>query len=208
MTKYDVHNLFGFLEAKATNKALLNATGKRPFVLSRSTYVSSGRYTSHWTEDKCKMGGFGLLNSSHFELWTIRSSDDWSRYMWILRLGDTNEELCRRWIQKTDKKALNLNTSTRTRPHYVSSFTLALCSGKSNYETSFTKQITRVRIQSGKSSTFGIQWLHQSNTGRDSCLNREFYCNQHVHHHLQSQKTNFYFLTNCCYKLHRACLLN
>ncbi|PQM43000.1 alpha-glucosidase-like [Prunus yedoensis var. nudiflora] len=37
-------------------------------------------------------------------------------------LGDTNEELCRRWIQKIDKQAFNLNTYTRTRPHYVGAF--------------------------------------------------------------------------------------
>ena len=45
---YDVHSLYGHFEAIATQKATHLATQKRSFVLSRSTYIGSGRYAGHW----------------------------------------------------------------------------------------------------------------------------------------------------------------
>lgn len=46
------HNVYGFLDAKATHEALLEARpDERPFVLSRSNYIGGQRYAAAWTGD-------------------------------------------------------------------------------------------------------------------------------------------------------------
>lgn len=49
---YDVHNLYGWSETEPTQAGVHAATGKRGFVVSRSTYPSSGRYGAHWLGDQ------------------------------------------------------------------------------------------------------------------------------------------------------------
>ena len=50
--QYDVHNLHGTMEAKATAVAMEKIRdGKRSFVLSRSSFPGHGNHAAHWTGD-------------------------------------------------------------------------------------------------------------------------------------------------------------
>ena len=49
LTELDLHNLFGHLMSRATHLAVRKLRpGKRPFLISRSTFAGSGRWTGHW----------------------------------------------------------------------------------------------------------------------------------------------------------------
>ncbi|KAL3875852.1 hypothetical protein ACJMK2_033763 [Sinanodonta woodiana] len=96
--QYDVHNLYGLLESKVTAQALIETRGRRPFVISRSTYASQGRYGGHWTGDNDSSfydmykSIAAILNMNLFGIPLVGADICGFRH-------DTTAQLCQRWHQ-------------------------------------------------------------------------------------------------------------
>ena len=98
VTHYNAHNLYGISEQIATNAAMTAIRNKRPFVLSRSSFLSTGTHSAKWTGDNAAT--WDDLKSS------IISVMDFNLFG-VPMIGadicgfneNTNEELCARWIE-------------------------------------------------------------------------------------------------------------
>ncbi|KIM86518.1 glycoside hydrolase family 31 protein [Piloderma croceum F 1598] len=97
----DVHNLWGMMEEKATHKAIQEVLpGKRPFLISRSTFPGSGNWTGHWASlgdnfSQWRYMYFSIQGILQFQLFQIPFvGGDTCGFN-----GNTDEELCNRWMQ-------------------------------------------------------------------------------------------------------------
>ncbi|CAH0584053.1 unnamed protein product [Chrysodeixis includens] len=94
----DVHNLYSITEAVATYFSLAEIRGKRPFIITRSSFVGTGKYSGHWSGDissdwhDMKMTIPELLSFSLFGI-PMMGADICGFN------GDTTVELCKRWMQ-------------------------------------------------------------------------------------------------------------
>ncbi|XP_075905811.1 sucrase-isomaltase, intestinal [Nelusetta ayraudi] len=95
---YDVHSLYGWSHSKPTYDALLQATGKRGIVVTRSTYPSSGKWVGHWLGDNYSSWDQlfkSIIGMMEFSLFGIS-------YTGADICGFFNQaeyEMCLRWMQ-------------------------------------------------------------------------------------------------------------
>jgi alpha-glucosidase len=97
--EYDVHNLFGHEILKATYAGLSAISpGTRPFIIGRSTFPGSGVYAGHWGGDNASKWYymfFSIPQALSFSLFGIPMFGvDTCGFD-----GNTDEELCNRWMQ-------------------------------------------------------------------------------------------------------------
>ena len=95
---YDTHSMYGWSETEPTLRGAREATSKRSLVLSRSTFVGSGRWTAHWLGDNWSewdnlhFSIIGMLQFNQFGVPLVGA--DICGF-----IGNSTEELCARWQQ-------------------------------------------------------------------------------------------------------------
>ena len=96
-TEYYFHSLYGFYMTRAVNK-YFKKVGKRPFIISRSTYPGTGRYGSHWLGDnysKKEYMEYSIAGIYNFQMFGIPLvGPDVCGFT-----GNANILLCKRWMQ-------------------------------------------------------------------------------------------------------------
>ncbi|CAJ0930944.1 unnamed protein product, partial [Mesorhabditis belari] len=117
---YNTKNLYGWSEARSTYAALKSATGKRGAVISRSTFISSGRYSGHWLGDNTarwedlQTSVIGAMEFNMFGIPYVGS--DICGFN-----GPTTEELCLRWHQMGAFHSFSRNHNTQAKLSIINS---------------------------------------------------------------------------------------
>jgi len=98
ISEYDAHNLYGISEQIATASALRDIRGRRPFLLTRSSFPGTGVHSAKWTGDNAatwndlESSVVSVLDFNMFGVPMVGA--DICGF-----IGNTNEELCARWIE-------------------------------------------------------------------------------------------------------------
>ena len=94
---YNFKPLMGYMENRITNINLVKILNKRPFILSRSTALSHGRYAFHWlgdNESNYKNMRNGVNGIFQFQIYGVPMTGDdicgFTKNSW--------DELCARWM--------------------------------------------------------------------------------------------------------------
>ena len=101
--QYNTHSLFGLMQTNATYRWMTESKGyahtdQRPFILSRSTFASSGRFTQHWLGDNHREWSYmrysiaGIMNMNMFGIPMVGA--DVCGFF-----GNRSDEMCGRWMQ-------------------------------------------------------------------------------------------------------------
>ena len=94
-TELNYHSLFGFMQGVATNK-YFTRNNLKPFIISRSTFVGQGKFTSHWNGDNFSEWPYLVTSVNgiyNMNLYGINfNGADICGFLHI-----TNENLCQVW---------------------------------------------------------------------------------------------------------------
>lgn len=102
--EYDVHSLYGHMMVEKTFNFLTDENNFwhydfRPFILSRSTFMGSGKYTAHWTGDNYRTWDYmkysiaGIMNMQMFGVPMVGAD------ICGFHGEEFDSEMCGRWIQ-------------------------------------------------------------------------------------------------------------